>query len=155
MTENRYFGRRGFGVAAAVLGALACLATPAFGQATKFALSSGPFLIPPNAASVDWAVVNNDPGKQSFTVTVYRLVTGAPRVTVAPGPLQFTLGPTEATHNANGVGPGQPFESGFAYEVILETDSLYVLPSVTAWPGYFAEAIPGTLISPGSWVRLR
>lgn len=155
MTENGFFGRRALGVAAIVLGFLACLATPAFGQSTRFALSSGPFLIPPNAGSVDWAVVNNDPGKQKFTVTVYRLVTGAPRVMVAPGPLRFGLYPTEATHNANSVGPGQPFEPGFAYEVILETDSLYVLPSVTAWPGHWGEAIPGTLISPGSWVRLR
>lgn len=155
MSENRFFGRRAIGVAVVVLGSLACLATPALGQSTRYALSSGLFLVPTNAASVDWAVVNNDAAPQRITVTVYRHGIGVPRVTVAPGPLQFKLDTTEATHNANSVGPGQPFEPGFYYEVVLETDSLLVLPSVTAWPGNFGEAIPGTLIPPGSWVRLR
>jgi hypothetical protein len=155
MSENRFFGRRALGVAFVVLGSLTCLATPAFGQSQyKFALSSGLFLMPPKTASVDWAVVNNDLTMQKFTVTVYRHGVGVPRVAVVPGPLQFALNPTEATHNANSAGPGQPFEPGFYYEVILETDSPYVLPSVTAWPGHFGEAIPGTLIPPGSWVRV-
>ncbi len=155
MSENRFFGRRALGVAFVVLGSLACLATPAFGQSQyKYTLSSGLFLMPPNTAAVGWNVVNNDPSMQRFTVTVYQHGIGVPRVTVAPGPLRFAADPTESMHNANSAGPGQPFEPGFYYEVILETDSLYVLPSVTAWPSHFAEAIPGTLIPSGSWVRL-
>jgi hypothetical protein len=159
-------GRRALGVAIVVLGSFAFLATPAFGQsggpgaattrnASLVTLSSGLFSLPPNAASVDWMVVNNDSRPQNITVTVYRHGIGTPRVVVAPGPLQFKLDTTEATHNANSVGWGQPFEIGYYYEVIVETDSLNVLPSVQAWPSMLNEVIPGTLIPAGSWVRLR
>ena len=159
-------GRQALGVAIVVLGSFAFLATPAFGQSggpgaavaapsSLVTLSSGLFSLPPNAAAVDWMVVNNDYTPQKITVTVYRHDTGTPRVVVAPGPLQLKLDTTEATHNANSVGWGQPFQIGYYYEVIVETDSLNVLPSVHVWPGMSNEVIPGTLIPPGSWVRLR
>jgi hypothetical protein len=123
--------------------------------AGPFTLSSGLFGLPSNAVSVDWMVVNNASTPQTLTVTVYRHGIGIPREAVAPGPLTVTLAPTETTHNANSVGPGEPFNIGFYYEVMVETNSLNVLPSVHVWPSMFNEIIPGTLIPPGSWVRLR
>jgi len=122
--------------------------------AGPFTLTSGLFGLPSAAASVDWMVVNNSGSPQSFTVTVYRHGIGIPRAAVAPGPLTLTLASTEVTHNANSVGAGQPFAVGFYYEVVLETHDLDVLPSVHVWPSHFNDPIPGTLIPPGSFVRL-
>jgi hypothetical protein len=88
-------------------------------------------------------------------VTVYRHPIGLPRVEVVPGPIALTLAPTDATHNANSVGSGQPFEPGFYYEVIVELDSLRVLPLVQVWQDAAGTVIPGTAIPAGSWVKLR
>ena len=118
-------------------------------------LSSGLFGLPDNAQSVDWMAVNNSTSPQTITVTVYRHGIGIPRAAVPPGPLTLTLAPTETTHNANSVGPGEPFQVGFNYEVQMQTASPNVLPSVHVWPSHFNDPIPGTLIPPGSWVRLQ
>lgn len=161
MRNQRNLSRRMLGIASVILGSVVFLATPAFGQAAgtgsgaRFTMSSGLFGLPANAVAVDWAVVNNDSTGQKITVTVYQHDTRAPRVAVVPGPLQVKLGPTESTHNANSVGYGQPFQIGHYYEVIVETDSSNVLPSVLVWSTTANEIIPGTLIPPGSWVRLR
>ena len=59
-----------------------------------------------------------------------------------------------ATHNANSVGPGKPFVPGFYYEVVLEADDYAVLPSVHVWQDHANTVIPGTLISPGTFVGI-
>lgn len=42
----------------------------------SYTLSSGLFQIPQNAASVDWAVVNDATSAQTFVVSVYKAVLG-------------------------------------------------------------------------------
>jgi len=116
-------------------------------------LSSGLFSLPANGVSVDWAVSNSSAVNRTVRVTVYRHGTGVPRAVVAPGALTITLAPTETTHNANGV--GTVFQRGFYYEVVVETNSLRVLPIVHVWEDTGNTVIPGTLIPSGSWVRLR
>ena len=117
-----------------------------------FLRSSGLFGLPSNAQSVDWMVVNNSAVPQTFTMTVYQAGVG-PKTVVAPGPLTVTLAPGEVTHNANSV--GTVFHVGFYYEMVIQASSANVLPSVHVWPSHFNEIIPGTLIPPGSWVRLQ
>jgi hypothetical protein len=134
---------------------LALSATRASAQpAYKHSLSSGLFSLPAGAQSVDWALLNNSAAPQNVRVTVYRHGIGVPRVEVPPGAIALTLASTETTHNANSVGVGQPFELRAIYEVIVETDSLRVLPLVHIWDDA-NNVIPGTAIPAGSWVRLR
>ena len=121
--------------------------------AGKFKLSSGLFGLPATAASVDWMIVNDAATSETFTVTVYKAGVGAKTV-VAPGSLTFTLAPGEVAHNANSVGHDAPFVRGFYYEVVVETSSPDLLPSVHVWQDHGNTVIPGTLIPPGSWVRL-
>jgi hypothetical protein len=117
-------------------------------------LSSGLFALPTSAVSVDWTVVNDSTTPQTFTMTVYKAGVG-PKTIVAPGPLTLTIGPGEVTHNANSVGPGQPFVPGFYYEMVIETASPNVLPTAMVWDSFGATLVAGTTISPGTWVRLR
>jgi len=53
------------------------------------------------------------------------------------------------------VGPSDPFVPGFYYEVVVETSSQDVLPSVHVWQDHVNTVIPWTLIPPGNWVRLQ
>jgi hypothetical protein len=117
-------------------------------------LSSGLFGLPAGAASVDWMVVNDAATPQTFTVTVFKAGVG-PKTVVVPGALTFTLAPGESTHNANNVDFSGPFVPGFYYEVVVETSSPNVLPSVHVWQDHVNTVIPGTLVPPGSWVRLQ
>jgi len=117
-------------------------------------LSSGLFGLPAAAQSVDWTVVNDSTTSQTITVTVYEAGVG-PKTIVAPGPLTLTIAPGEVTHNANSVSFAGPFRPGFYYEIILETASPNVLPTATIWEAHIATIIPGTTISPGTWVRLQ
>jgi len=140
---------------------LAVLALPlmlisanAAAQTFRITQSSGLFALPANAKSVDWAVVNNSAVSRTVRVTVYRHGIGIPRAEVLPGPLTFTLAPNEMTHNANSVGPGQPFEQGFNYEVQVETNSPRVHPLVQVWEDCGNCVIAGTAIPAGSWVRV-
>ncbi len=91
--------------------------------------SSGLFALPENAHSVDWSIVNDSTVPQTFRVTVYKVGVGEKTV-VAPGPLTLTEGPNFGTHNANSVGVGLPFQRGHYYEVVVESNSRRVLPSV-------------------------
>lgn len=116
-------------------------------------LSSGLFGLPADAASVDWMVVNNSSSTQTFKVTVYKVGVGAKTV-VPPGTLSVTVAAGAATHNANSVGNSEPFVPGFYYEVVVEGAHPNLLPSVHVWEDYGNTVIPGTLIPPGSWVRL-
>ena len=119
----------------------------------RHVLTSGLFGLPANAQSVDWMVLNHAPHPQTFRITVYRAGVG-PQSPVVPGALTLTLAPDEVTHNANSVGPGKPFVPGFYYEVVVETDDLRLLPSVHVWQDHVNTVIPGTLISPGTFVEV-
>lgn len=119
----------------------------------RYMLTSGLFGLPANAQSVDWMVLNDSPFALTFRVTVFKVGVGA-KSAVAPGALTLSLAPNEATHNANGVGTGKPFVPGFYYEVVVETDDLRLLPSVHVWQDQGNTVIPGTLISPGTFVRV-
>ena len=121
---------------------------------TPITLSSGLFGLPANAASVDWMVVNDSMINQTITVTVYRSGLGG-KVVVPPGAITTTIAPWGVTHNANSVGYSKPFKPGFYYEVIVETNHPNVLPSVHVWQDHYNTVIPGTLIPPGCWVKLK
>ncbi len=120
-----------------------------------FTLSSGQFGLPGNAASVDWTVLNNSANPQSFRVTVYKCASGTAKTPVAPGALTMSLDPGHASHNANSVGTGQPFVPGFYYEVVLETNSLAVMPTVCVWEDHSAKVIAGTTILAASFMRIK
>ena len=119
----------------------------------RYTLTSGLFGLPANAQSVDWMVVNDSPFALTFRVTVFKVGVGA-KTAVAPGTLTLALAANEATHNANSVGAGKPFAPGFYYEVVVETDDLRLLPSVHVWQDHTNTVIPGTLISPGTFVQV-
>lgn len=123
------------------------------GACYRYVLSSGLFGLPANAKSVDWMIINNASTAQTFRVTVFKAGIG-PKSAVAPGTLTITLPANETTHNANSVGLGKPFVPGFYYEVVVETDDPAVLPSVHVWQDLVNTVIPGTLISPGTFVRI-
>jgi hypothetical protein len=130
------------------------LASPsAAPAAVTFQLSSGLFGLPAGAQSVDWMVVNDSTTAQTFTITVFKAGVGA-KSAIAPGSLTLTLNPGEVTHNANSVGPSGPFMAGFYYEVVVQTSSADLLPSVHVWQDFGNTVISGSLIPPGSWVRL-
>lgn len=117
-------------------------------------LTSGLFSLPANAASVDWMVVNDGSQPTSVTVTVFRYGVNQPKVPVAPGPLTVTVNPGQATHNANSVGVGKPFVPGFYYEVVVESTSSSLHPSVQIWADMGGTAIAGTLLPPGEFIPL-
>ena len=129
---------------------LAAAARPA---CFRHVLTSGLFGLPANAQSVDWMVLNDSPSAQPIRVTVFRAGVG-PKTVVAPGPLALTVNSLASTHNANSVGPTQPFVPGFYYEVVLETNDRRVLPSVHVWQDHGNTVIPGTLISPGTFLEV-
>ena len=116
-------------------------------------LSSGLFGLPAAAQSVDWVVLNDATTAQTFTVTVYKSTVVAPKTAIDT--ITATIDPGRSFHNANSVGFGEVFPPGFYYEVVLEASSPNVLPTVTIWEAHIATIIPGTTISPGSWVRLQ
>jgi len=120
----------------------------------KFKLSSGLFGLPGNAASVDWAVLNDAAKAQSFKVTVYKAGVDQLKTVVPPGSLTPSLDPGKATHNANSVGISEPFVPGFYYEVVLEADNLSVMPTVSIWEDHSCKVIPGTTIVPGAFVKV-
>jgi hypothetical protein len=117
-------------------------------------LTSGLFSLPANAASVDWMVVNDGSQATPVRVTVFRYGVNQPRVAVPPGALTVTVNPGQATHNANSVGAGKPFVPGFYYEVVVETASPSLHPSVEIWSDMGGTAIAGTLIPPGEFIPL-
>lgn len=132
------------------------LSTPKTAAATPEAvvsISSGLFNIPANAQAVDWTVVNDSTAPVTFNVTVFR--GGTPKTVVSPGTLTVTVAAGATFHNANSVGPGQPFTIGFYYEVVIQTPTRNLLPSVSVWQDHGNTGIPGTLIPPGMWVQLQ
>jgi hypothetical protein len=120
-------------------------------QQTTIKWTSGPFLVAPNAAAVDWAVTNNDTNPVDLRVTVYKLDLLGAKVAVVPGPLSFSLDTGRTFHNGNNV--GTVFSVGFYYEVVVESSSDNVQAIVDQWSS--AGFIPGTLISAGQFVHIR
>ena len=120
----------------------------------RYALSSGSFSLPDHAMSVDWSVINRASTAQTFRVTVYRSLDNTWKTIVAPGVLTFTLEPNKETHNANSVGSNEPFLPGFQYEVVVETNSLKVLPTAAVWQDHGGTVIPGTQIEPTDFKHL-
>lgn len=118
----------------------------------RYRLSSGPFGLPKAAASVDWLLLNNTAKTQTVRVTVYAAPIGQPKRELAPGPVEISVPPYTATHNANSV--GTIFHIGMPTEVVVETNSLAVLPTVEVWQDLGATVIPGTRIAPTEFVRL-
>ena len=119
----------------------------------QYTLSSGIFSLPRGAESVDWAIVNNSTITQQFRVTVYRFEPSG-KVPVAPGPISNTVKTLQSFHNANSVGFQKPFTIGQDFEVVLEVNSLKVLPSVEVWADHGNTVIPGTLIGPGHFMDI-
>lgn len=120
---------------------------PTDGRAFVHRRSSGLFSLPADAKSVDWVVVNRSARPQRFRVTVYHASPDGMEV-VSPGPVGDRLQPGESFHNANSIAPRGPFRRGFYYEVVVELDSLEVLPTVTVWRDRVNTGIPGTRIGP-------
>lgn len=125
-----------------------------FGGGFRFTRSTGPFMIPADAQSVDWVAVNNTSTSQDIRVSVYRLSLTGTKILLMPGALSVTLGPGETTHNANSV--GTIFLLGFPHEIVIESDSLDVLPMAVSWSSHSgANPIPASMIPAADWVELR
>ena len=130
---------------------LASTASAQVNYTTK--LTSGPFLVAPTAASVDWVVVNNDPSPVNVRITVYQLTPTGKEV-VGGFSVALALAPGATTHNANNV--GYLFFAGHYYEVVVESTSDNVHPNVNQWSSNGAvDFIPETLIPAGSFVSIR
>jgi hypothetical protein len=115
----------------------------------KYVYTTGPFLLPENSGSLDWVLLNNAPNSQQAQVTVFQCpVNGTAKIAEPPGPLVVTVGPGEATHNAN------TYTQGYIYEIQVECNSQLLFPYVSVWPANFGVIIPGTGISSGSFIRL-
>lgn len=114
-------------------------------------LTSGLFLISPQAVSVDWAMLNQSDEDQTIKVTVYQYPIGLPRIQVDQ--LTWTISPGTAIHNANSV--GTVYTKGFYTEVVVERKSPNVFPSVTQWSSMGGDFIPGTLIPSGDFVGIK
>ena len=119
----------------------------------SYTLSSGLFQLPQNAASVDWSVVNDATGAQTFVVTVYKAVLGGAKQLLMYAGGTETLNAGVSAHNANPVGAGKTFELGSNYEVVLQANDKAVLPTVAVWDSG-AKPIPGTRIGPGEFVPI-
>lgn len=123
-------------------------------MAYTYKLSSGVFGLPENAAAVDWLLLNDTSAVQPFKVTVFGCPIGERKKRLPPGPVELTVDPQTVFHNANGVGPGQPFQHGIPIEVVVWINNLKVLPTVEIWQDAGATVIPGTRIGPSDFIRL-
>ncbi len=120
-----------------------------------YALSTGLFGLPAKAKSVDWALVNDSGNPKNFRVTVYKCAIGEAKSIVPPGPVTGTLAAAHVTHNANSVSTAGPFAPGFYYEIVVEVNSLAVMPTVEIWEDHGGTVIPGTTILPGTFTRIK
>ncbi len=55
---------------------------------SRYVLSSGLFGLPGNAASVDWAVVNNSQRTEMFIVTIYQGGVNMQKTVIPPGRIE-------------------------------------------------------------------
>ena len=110
--------------------------------------------MPPDANSVDWAVLNTSPDSQRVRVTVYRVSSSGSKTAVWPGVMAFSIGPGRLFHNANSVGPTTPNGRGLYYEVILEMNDRRILPTVTVCNDGTNTLIPGIRFGPRDFVEI-
>ena len=115
--------------------------------AYTYTYTTGPFLLPSNTHSIDWAVLNNDPEIQTVRVTVFKCNLGAKKTVEPPGPLEVTVDPGECTHNANAA------LGGFFYEIQVKCNSQRIFPYASAWPGNIGDPLPGSVVKPAEFIR--
>jgi len=110
------------------------------------AMTSGPFLVSPEAATVDWVVVNNDTNPVDIHVTIYRLNLSATKVVYGPEST-FTVDPDGTYHNANNL------PTGYYYEIVIDSSSGNILPAVSQWSCSSGSCYtPETLIPSGVFI---
>jgi hypothetical protein len=115
----------------------------------RYCYTTGPFLLPKNAGSLDWMLLNNDTTEQRARVTVFRCGIGQAKTPIMPpGAVDVTIAPGEVTHNAN------TYQAGEIFEIEVECNSQRVFPYVSVWVDNGAEVIPGTAIRAGEFVRM-
>src|SRR5262245_41063655 len=112
----------------------------------RFRYTTGPFLLPQDSGSLDWALLNDDNTAQKARVTVFQCPIGTAKTALPPGPLVVSVQPGECTHNAN------TYPEGFLYEIVVECNSKLLFPYVSVWPGNFGVVIPGTGINSGTFL---
>lgn len=113
----------------------------------QFTYTTGPFLLPANTHSLGWGVLNNASVAQTVRVTVFKCPIGSVKTADPPGPLDISVPPGQATHNANqAVG-------GFFYEIQVESNSRRVFPYAAAWPGAAGDPIPGSVVKAAEFIR--
>jgi hypothetical protein len=115
--------------------------------AFTYTYTTGPFTLPSNTHSIDWAVLNNDPAIQTVQVTVFKCNLGARKTVEPPGPLQVTLDPGECTHNANNA------LGSFVYEIQVKCNSQRIFPYASAWPGSIGDPLPGSVVKSAEFIR--
>jgi hypothetical protein len=113
----------------------------------QFKYTTGPVLLTQNTRSLDWGILNNDSTNQKVRVTVFKCITGTVKTIESPGPLEVTLLPGQASHNANNA------VGGFFYEIQVECNSQKVFPHASAWDGYVGNPIAGTVVLSGSFIQ--
>jgi len=113
----------------------------------KYTYTTGPFCLPRDTHSIDWGILNNDPSIQKARVTVFKCGIGNTKTPEPPGPLEISIDPGEATHNANAA------SGGFFYEIQVECNSQHIFPYASAWPGAIADPIPGTVVMSGGFIH--
>lgn len=156
MSENHMVLIAWLVLAAAALSSCASLESDDASQPAaefRYTLSSGLFSLPDNAQSLDWAIINNAASEQRFRITVYQVGAGE-KAAVVPGPITASAMPFHSYHNANSVGHGKPFAIGWDYEVVVEVNSMRVLPTVEVWANHGNKVIPGTSIGPAQFVEI-
>lgn len=82
-------------------------------------------------------------------VTIYKCPVGSPKIAIA-GPTAVFLDARVAAHG--GV-PRTPAYSSVYYEVVVEDEDMRMQPSVQLFMAYPANAIAGTLITPGDFAQ--
>jgi hypothetical protein len=112
-----------------------------------YTYTTGPFMLPQDTQSIDWAVLNNDSTRQRVQVTVFKCNLGAPKTAEPPGPVEVTLEPRECTHNANNA------QGGFLFEIQVRCNSQRIFPYASAWPGFIGDPIPGSVVKSAEFIR--
>jgi len=120
---------------------------PPLGVGYQYKYTTGPFCLPQNTHSLDWGILNNDSSDQKVRVTVFKCHLGSIKTTEPPGPLEITLEPGKAIHNANYA------NGGFFYEIQVECNSKQIFPYAAAWPGAIGDPLPGTVINSADFIR--
>jgi len=128
-------------------GATSLVGAASTGGRYMYKYTTGPFLLPENSGSLDWALLNNSSTQQQARVTVFKCGLGTAKTPEVPGALVVNIGPGETTHNAN------TYAEGFYYEIQVECNSRLIFPYASVWPANLGVVIPGTGIGSVSFIR--